>query len=89
MSQFNLTDYLDEIRTISKNCGCTVTTAVDRMCVNLDTFNEYNKGTGTLNYHILSNQWGSLTAAQKVAQKKEAKELVSKPSPMRGSRRRI
>lgn len=91
MEQFNLTNYLDEIRAISRNCGCTVTAAVDRMCVNLDTFNEYHQGTRTLNYHVIGHHWGALPAAQKVAQKKEAKRMVSQQDtrPIRGSRRRI
>lgn len=78
MEQFKLTDYLDEIRAISRNCGCTVTAAVDRMIVNLNTFNEYHRGTGGYNYHTLGQLWGGLTAAQKIAQKKEAKQMVSK-----------
>lgn len=90
MNSFNLCNYLDEIRAISQNCKCTVTAAVDRMCVNLDTFNEYNRGTGTLNYHALSNQWGMLTSAQKVDQKREAKKLVSESAhSTRVNRRRV
>lgn len=91
MQPFNLADYLDEVRAISRNNSCTLTAAVDRIIVNLNTFNEYNSGTGTLNYHILGHYWGSLTAAQKVEQKKEAKRLVSEPdvpaTSMRKNRR--
>lgn len=78
MEQFKLTDYLDEARAISENNGCTVTAAVDRMVVNLNTFNEYHKGTGKLNYHVLGQQWGTLTAPQKVAQKQEAKDKIAR-----------
>lgn len=90
MEQFNLINYLDEVRAISRNCNCTPTAAVDRMIVNLNTFNEYHRGTGGYNYHTLGQLWGSLTAAQKVAQKKEAKERVSKtPAVTRARGRRV
>lgn len=89
MNQFNLTDYVSEVRAIAENNGCTVTAAVDRMIVNLNTFNECHRGTGTLNYHVIGHHWGALTSAQKIEQKNATKRLVSKPVPMRGSRRRI
>lgn len=78
MEQFNLKDFLPEIRSIAQNNDCTQTAAVDRMIVNLNTFNEHHRGTGSLNYHILGHYWGALPAAQKVAQKREVKELVGK-----------
>lgn len=88
MNQFNLLDYLDEVYAISQNCGCTPATAVDRMIVNLNTFNEYHKGTGTLNYHNLSNLWGALTSAEKIAQKRKAISQVSEEvKPLRNRRR--
>ncbi|MCM1232189.1 MAG: hypothetical protein NC489_18865 [Ruminococcus flavefaciens] len=76
---FQLKDYLPEIRAIAEKNGCTKTAAVDRMVCNLDTFNEYNQGTRTLNYHVIGHQWGALTSAQKVKQKREAKRLISEP----------
>lgn len=89
---FQLKDYLPEIRAIAEKNGCTKTAAVDRMILNLNTFNEYNVGTRTLNYHSIGHQWGALTAAQKVAQKQEAKRLVCEPeapvTPTRKGRRR-
>lgn len=88
---FQLIDYLPEIRAIAEKNGCTKTAAVDRMILNLNTFNEYNEGTKTLNYHIIGHQWGALTAAQKVEQKCEAKRLIqaddSATSPRKGRRR--
>lgn len=78
---FNLTDYLDEIRAISERNNCTRTAAVDRMVINLNTFNEYNKGTGTLNYHQIGHEWGALPTAEKVTQKQRAKRLVSEEPP--------
>lgn len=79
MQSFNLSDYLDEVRAIANHNLCTLTAAVDRIIVNLNTFNEYHVGTGALNYHVLGHYWGALTAAQKIEQKKEAKRLVSEP----------
>lgn len=77
MARFNLADYLDEIRAIAKNKKCTPTEAVDLMIINLNTFNEYNKGTGNFNYRGLGQEWGMLPSADKVAQKQEVKRLVS------------
>lgn len=90
MAQFELSNYAEEIKAISKNAGCTVTAAVDRFILNLDTFNEYNKGTGTINFHVLGHHWGALPAAQKVAQKQALKAaLVAEASATtRKSRRR-
>lgn len=85
---FNLCNYLDEIRAIAARNNCTVTAAVDRMVLNLDTFNEYNEGTHTLNYHQLGHLWGSLTSGEKVAQKREAKRRVSEPATPQRKRRR-
>lgn len=76
---FQLKDYVPEIQAIAEKNKCTKTAAVDRMIVNLNTFNEYNQGTGTLNYHVIGHHWGALTAAQKVAQKNEVKKIVSQP----------
>lgn len=89
MEKFNLCNYLDEIREIAKRNDCTVTAAVDRMIVNLNTFNEYHKGTGTLNYHVLSNLWGDLTSAEKIAQKREAKSRLVENSARRRTSRRV
>lgn len=89
MNQFNLSDYVSEIRAIADHNGCTVTAAVDRMIVNLNTFNEYHQGTGTLNYHVIGQHWGALTSAQKIDQKNAVKRLVSKPVLTRGGRRRV
>ena len=83
---FKLTDYLDEIRAISENKGCTLTAAVDLMILNLNTFNEYNKGTGTLSYRVIGQEWGNLSAAQKVAQKQEAKSLIVQSATKRAGR---
>lgn len=90
MAQFELRDYVEEIRAICKNSSCTITAAVDRFILNLDTFNEYNKGTGTINFHIIGHQWGSLPAATKVAQKQALKRelLEGTSSTPRKSRRR-
>lgn len=89
---FQLKDYLPEIRAIAEKNGCTKTAAVDRMICNLNTFNEYNQGTRTLNYHVIGHQWGALPAAQKVEQKREAKKLIMEPeapaTPTRRSRRK-
>lgn len=76
MEQFQLSDYLSEINAICRKEGCTKTAAVDRMVFNLNTFNEYNVGTKTLNYHVLGQLWGNLPCAQKIAQVKQAKELI-------------
>lgn len=74
--EFTLLNYLEEIEAIMNNSGCTPTAAVDRFIFNLDTFNEYKKGTGTLNYHILGQYWGNLPCGDKLAQKKEAKQRM-------------
>lgn len=76
MSQFELKDYVDEIRAIQKNAGCTITAAVDRFILNLNTFNEYNKGTGTINFHQLGQFWCNLTSGEKIAQKKALKQQL-------------
>lgn len=81
MATFELKNYLPEMREISKNSGCTLTAAVDRMIENLRTFREYHRGTGTLNYHVLSNQWGTLSCTEQNAQKLEAKKLIIEPEP--------
>lgn len=85
---FQLKDYLPEIHAIAEKNGCTKTSAVDRMIVNLNTFNEYNVGTRTLNYHVIGHHWGALTAAQKVAQKCEAKQLICVEPENSGSTRK-
>ncbi len=85
---FKLTDYLDEIRAIASRNGCTLTAAVDRMIINLNTFNEYNVGTGTLNYHILGHYWGALTSASKISQKKDAKMRLTKQPKTYSARNR-
>lgn len=76
MEKFQLQDYQDEIRAISENNGCTLTAAVDRMIVNLNTFRGYHRGTGTINYHQLGQFWCNLSSAEKVAQKEETKKLI-------------
>lgn len=86
---FKLTDYTEEIQAIAETNNCTATAAVDLMIVNLNTFKTHYKGTGKINYHQLGQLWCNLTSAQKVAQKNETKQLVSKPVPMRGTRRRV
>lgn len=85
---FALEDYVDEIKAISRNSKCTVTAAVDRFILNLNTFNEYNRGTGTINFHFLGHAWGDLTAAQKVAQKRAVKQMLSEENAPRKNRRR-
>lgn len=86
MDTFNLMDYVQEIQEISKKCECTVTAAVDRMIVNLNTFHEYHRGTGTLNYNVLGQQWSALTYDQKITQKNAVKTLVSQSSRNRTRR---
>lgn len=86
MAQFELKDYVEEIKAIQQKGGCTITAAVDRFILNLDTFNEYNQGTGTINYHILGHHWGALPCAQKVAQKQELKRALSEEATA-GTRR--
>lgn len=93
MAQFELNAYVEEIKAISRNSGCTITAAVDRFVLNLDTFNEYNHGTGTINFHVLGHHWGALPAAQKVAQKVALKQalkrsLTETPATIRKTRRR-
>lgn len=80
MVQFKLSDYVEEIHAICNNNGCTVTAAVDRFIINLNTFNEYNKGTGTINYHFLGQLWGALPASEKVSQKRELKQTLREES---------
>ena len=83
---FQLSDYLPEIRAIAEKKKCTEIEAVDCMIVNLNTFNEYHVGTGTLSYRQLGHEWGDLTSAQKVAQNKEAKQLLQMKKGKRNGR---
>ena len=87
--EFTLLNYLDEIEAIMNKGECTPTAAVDRFVFNLDTFNEYKKGTGTLNYHILGQYWGNLPSGAKIAQKREAKQrMIDKFSATKRTTRR-
>lgn len=88
MEQFNLQNYQDEIQAIAKEQACTLTVAVDKFILNLTTFNEYERGTGTLNYHVLGHQWGSLSSDQKIEQKQTMKKRLAEPSAGSKSRTR-
>lgn len=74
---FTLKDYLEEMRSIASRNSCTDTSAVDKFVENLNIMKEYHKGTGKLNYHVLGQHWCDLSYRDKIAQKNEAKALIS------------
>lgn len=86
---FQLKNYLDEMRAIATQNGCTLTAAVDKFVVNLNTMHEHYKGTGTINFHVLGQHWCNLGYEAKIEQKDEAKRLISNPSRATSRRRRV
>ena len=83
MATFQLSNYMQEIKSIASTNGCTSEVALNYFLVNLTTMHEHYQGASELNYHQLGQDWNRLTSREKVAQKKDALSTLAKSSRYR------
>ena len=77
-TKFNLNDYTAHVLRIADIQKCTVDVALQCFVANLTTMKEHYEGASDLNYHELGQRWNKLLSRDKVAQKAEARERLSK-----------
>ena len=75
---FNLTDYIPQIKEVASANGVSVEDAMEMFVVNLITMKNHYKGCEQLNFHVLGQQWNSLTSDTKVQQKRDVETMFTR-----------
>ena len=75
---FNLEEYIPRIKEMATANNCTVEDALEMFVVNLITMKNHYKGCADLNFHVLGQQWNSLTSDNKVLQKSVVEKALTK-----------
>ena len=76
--KFNLSDYTQSVLQIAEANKCDVDTAFQYFLANLTTMKEHYKGTPSLNYHELGQQWNKLLNREKIEQKTAARARLAR-----------
>lgn len=83
MEQFQLADYIVDIRELAKQHSIAPDAAVGKFILNLNTLSDrYPLKNSNLNFRALGQQWGRLKSDEKLRQQQEVLAKLSRKSTM-------
>lgn len=85
MAKFNLSDYEKAIQSYATSKECSITSALNRFMYNLALMKDFYPDFGKdLNFHLLGQQWNIMTSTERLKQKKEVHDSLTKYAKSRG-----